>query len=352
MAIARRARTLLALAAACGGPPDAADPVEFHLAAVDTLITAESARLGRPSEVVVDTAGRLYVTDLGTATIVVLDSLGAPLATIGRRGAGPGEFTMPRAVTVEGDSVRVADPMNGRFQVLTTAGAYARSVPSPAAAASGAVAFRPDGSSLVALNGRDGALAIRVSPTGGQGARFGQPMVVEPEVWDFTALKSEIASGRVPAAFRNITHPVPAPDGGTWLILDAEALVRRYDDRDSLVWEVSVEEPELTAIREEFIARNRADSDPSRLFTLSYLVAGQAVGDDLWVLLRQPEGQPSLILVLARDGRLRARVRVPATGIRAFAVDPARRLLYLIAYQDAALLRVRLPTGLGPDAGL
>lgn len=320
---------------------------DLILGAADTLVAAESARLGRPFELAVDHEGHLYVADAASSTIVVLDSSGRTIGTVGRAGAGPGEFAIPRSITPAGESLWVADPGNGRFQVLSARGGFGRSFPSPAAAAGGAVAFRADGSAVVALNGRDSALAQRVSTRGALGNRFGRPVAVAPDVWDFTAMKAEIGRGRVPAAFRNVTDPVPARDGGTWLILDAEATILRYDARDSLIWEAALAEPEFGPIREAFFVQNRSDSTPWRLRPLSFFGPGRDVGGTLWVLVRQPEGQPVLILRIGEAGHVDGRLRIPsAVGVGAFAVDPTRRLLYLLASQDATLLRIRLPASL------
>ena len=82
-------------------------------------------------------------------------------------------------------------------------------------------------------------------------------------------MKAEIGRGRVPAAFRNVTDPVPARAGGTWLLLDAEAAILRYDARASLIWEAALTEPEFGPIREAFFVQNWSDSTPWRLRPLS-----------------------------------------------------------------------------------
>ena len=51
-----------------------------------------------------------------------------------------------------------------------------------------------------------------------------------------------------------------------------------------------------------------------------------------------------ILLVLGSDGEVVSRIRIPgARGVRAFAVDVVRRVVYLIAYYDAVLLRAVLP---------
>lgn len=66
----------------------------------------------------------------GGGFLSVYDAAGKPVRTIGRKGAGPGEFRSPLRVAVgSGDSLYVLDDANSRIQVLSAAGAYARVLP-------------------------------------------------------------------------------------------------------------------------------------------------------------------------------------------------------------------------------
>ena len=52
------------------------------------------------------------------------------------------------------------------------------------------------------------------------------------------------------------------------------------------------------------------------------------------------------LVVVGPDGDIVRRVRVPTVhGVRVFAIDRERQLLYLVASDDAALLRASLPPG-------
>jgi hypothetical protein len=72
--------------------------------------------------------GRIVVANSGSAEIRVYGSTGELLATHGRKGEGPGEFTAPTLVgRVAGDSLIVFDPNPRRASILTADGGYQRS---------------------------------------------------------------------------------------------------------------------------------------------------------------------------------------------------------------------------------
>ena len=59
--------------------------------------------LGEISGIAIDDSGRMYVTDFQEPRVVVFDSRGRHLATIGRKGQRPGEFTAPTGPTIGPD---------------------------------------------------------------------------------------------------------------------------------------------------------------------------------------------------------------------------------------------------------
>lgn len=322
---------------------------EILLAEVDTVVRPDAPGVAMPSELGIDAAGLIYVTDAAASTIHIIDTSGAIQGTIGRPGAGPGEFRRPRSVRVAQDTVRLIDQGNHRVLTFSRDGRYLGTRPVHPVWVSGGVDFASDGSAVAALNGYHGALAQRFDAEGNPGPRLGTPVAAAPEIWDFPAMKRQIAEGEIPAALRNVVHPVFDPDGGIWLLLDAEAIVQRFTREDSLAWSLQLTEPEFSAIRAEFFERNRTDPNPNRLSQLSYLVGGRVVGRDLWALVRQPESAPTLLLIIDHDGHVRHRVVVPTVrGARGFVVDARRAILYLLAYQDAVVLRVRLPSSVLP----
>jgi DNA-binding beta-propeller fold protein YncE len=326
--------------AAQAGPVD----VVLTLTDIDTLIGLEGGALAKPYELTTDDQGRIYVTDADSSTIKVFSAEGGYLHSIGRRGAGPGELDTPRSVRVRGDTVWVVNGGNGRLELFRTDGPYLASRLLPPGALAAAVDIGVGGALLVTTNGRDSALAVRYDSAGAVVGRVGQPVAPPAEVWDFPAIKQRLASGEVPDALRNSALPVLAADGAVWLFLQTEGVLHRFPENDSREWSLSLDEPEFARIREEVVRLNRADSNPSRFVQPLLAVTAQVVGSDLWLLLRMPEAEGTVFLVVGVDGALRRRVAVPgARAIRGFAVSPDRRRLYLLAYDAAAVLVSRLP---------
>lgn len=323
------------------------DAATIEIRALDTLVTQESEILGNAGEMTVGPAGQIFITGARAGYIIRLHPDGTVDTTIGRLGSGPGEFRFPRSTHVGPDFIRILDGGNARIQILDLDGRFIRTSPAPPAATSGAVSFSRTGDYVVALNGQDSALAQRFGPLGEPGSRLGAPVVPPEAVWDMPRIKADIADGLVPAQLRNLTLPILEDDGAVWLILLAEGVVQRFTAQDSLEWSVALSEPEFAVIKEEFFQRNRADANPSRFTPLSYVVTARPHETGLLMLLRMPDGSGTVLLNLDRSGHVAHRIRIPtAHGVRAFAIDPKRRSLYLVAYYDAILLRAELPTAL------
>lgn len=76
----------------------------------------------------------MYVVSamIGGGHLSVYDSMGALVRTIGRKGAGPGEFgSILRLAVGRDDTLFVMDDSNLRVQVLDPAGSFVRSFPAP-----------------------------------------------------------------------------------------------------------------------------------------------------------------------------------------------------------------------------
>jgi sugar lactone lactonase YvrE len=82
-----------------------------------------------PSDVAVDKDGNIYVLDSANARVQKFGPDGKYLATIGRKGQGPGEFVMPDAIGFDKDgTLVVADPGQNRVHVIGGGGKDVHSV--------------------------------------------------------------------------------------------------------------------------------------------------------------------------------------------------------------------------------
>jgi hypothetical protein len=94
--------------------------------------------------------GHIAVLNSGTYEIRTYTSAGEPLASLGRRGSGPGEFLFPVMITKRGDSVHVFDPGGPRFTVIDAWGKLVRTYPA-SGTMSGFAGFVDDQKVLSAL---------------------------------------------------------------------------------------------------------------------------------------------------------------------------------------------------------
>lgn len=84
----------------------------------------------RIASLAADSRDFIYVLDAGVGRIQVFDADGSYRRTIGRRGDGPGEFRLPRAVQIsQGDSLFVVDQGAVRYSVFGPDGEFVRSYP-------------------------------------------------------------------------------------------------------------------------------------------------------------------------------------------------------------------------------
>lgn len=78
--------------------------------------------------------GRMIVSDVSDVTVVLLDSTGTLVTTIGRKGKGPGEYVDPRKLfALSNDTTLLVDAPLQRFLVLDPNGAVVRAESFPAA---------------------------------------------------------------------------------------------------------------------------------------------------------------------------------------------------------------------------
>jgi hypothetical protein len=82
-----------------------------------------------PDDVAVDKTGNIYILDAGNTRIQKFGPDGKFLATIGRKGQGPGEFILPDSLDIDRDgSLVVGDSAQSRLHVIIGGGKDARSI--------------------------------------------------------------------------------------------------------------------------------------------------------------------------------------------------------------------------------
>jgi hypothetical protein len=328
---------------ACRGEDGATGVAEYVVEDVDTVISLEAEGLAAPSDVAVDEEGTVYVLDEQLAGVLVIPGRDGDPLFYGGEGAGPGEFKGPLALAATRDTLRVVEAGNGRVQVLTTDGAYVRSLPLSAGILGG-FSLSGDGHLAVPTQGfREESLVLRFGPDGAAEGGVGELVAPPHQMWDMRAIRASIEAGQVPAALRNMSLPVAEDDGSLWLILQAEGVVRRYGPEGRLIWSLPLAAPELAAIEADFFARNR-ELEVAAFIPLRYASDAAVANGQLYVLLNVPAGEPSVVLVISSEGVLTTRIVLPSVvDARDLAVDRERQRLYLTVPSEASLLAADLP---------
>jgi sugar lactone lactonase YvrE len=89
----------------------------------------ENLAFNYPSDVAVDKAGNIYVLDAANARVQKFGPDGKYLATIGRKGQGPGEFMFPDTIDFDKDgNLVVADSAQNRVHVIVGGGRDVRTI--------------------------------------------------------------------------------------------------------------------------------------------------------------------------------------------------------------------------------
>lgn len=98
-----------------------------HLFSIYGYGTNPDEQLKQPHDVAFDSRGNIYITDAGHRRVLVFGRNGGFLRSIGRPGAGPGEFTLPVGIDVGDDGrVYVADELAGKVAIFNSRGRLLR----------------------------------------------------------------------------------------------------------------------------------------------------------------------------------------------------------------------------------
>src|SRR5690606_26487291 len=197
----RRLLVMAACAAVCaacaaGDSGGTAEAFDVRLPPPTVLVSIESELIGHPTDIDVDAAGRVWVADSRSRLLLVVDPAGGEPLLIGREGAGPGELRAPARLAIADTLVHVIDAANSRVQQYRLGGTHHAHPPTADALIGGGAVSR-DGDVVAPTSGVDSALARVYALADSTRRSIGAP-IVAPGVWNFTAMKAEIAQGRVP----------------------------------------------------------------------------------------------------------------------------------------------------------
>ena len=311
----------------------------------DTLISPSTELLTQPSAIALHADGVAYVADFGHGRVIALGVAGIPLL-IGRKGRGPGELQAPAAIRVDSDTIRVVDPGNSRIELFTRQGRHIRSYTNPAVTMTARFDIAPNGRLAVASHGLGSdSLVTIVNQQGDEIARVGSPIAPITRGWDLAAMKRDVAARRVPDVLLNGVLPRFGASGHLWIVFLAAAKVEERDSAGRKLLEVHISVPALNRIKSAFFDRNLKEPRQFAFYPLQYFADAVVVGEDLWLLLNLPDGEPREVIVVGRDGSLRQHLLF--AGVKdawSMAVDVERRRVYFASPASASVVSVTLPS--------
>lgn len=95
----------------------------------DVAAEDETVAFYMPAGIALDSQGNLYILDTGNHRVQKFSPDGRYLASFGRQGQGPGDFSFPDSIDIDGGGmVWVSDPNNQRIQVLSPEGAERKTI--------------------------------------------------------------------------------------------------------------------------------------------------------------------------------------------------------------------------------
>ena len=322
---------------------------EIVLDGLEVVLSDAAVDLSFPAAIDVDADGNIWVVDRRLHQMLVVSPEGEVLRTIGRNGAGPGEFRGPRGLAVRGDRVYVLDNVHG-VQVFDMEGNYLSEY--PAVRILFDFDFTGDGG-LVTNNNRvwvRGAMIAALSPGGGEPTLFGELPFPDTEGFNFRALQQQVMEGTIPDVLRNGALPVVAADGSLWVVIHTESTIRRYGPDGTLLSETSFDLPEMPGIVEQYLTDFAELPGGDAFFFPSFVGAAVAIDDSLLLLWETVEGEPGLVTVHGPDGAIVQRWPIPELDmggggrtVMDLAVDVERRRLYISISDIATIFGIDLP---------
>ena len=186
-----------------------------------------------PADIACDADGNIYVLDAGNQRIQKFSPGGEYLATIGRRGEGPGELQMPMSLDIDGRGyLYVPDNGNQRLQIYAPDGIAHKGIPANRGSL-GTIRIAPDGS---LLQGGSGFIMM------GPGARLDE---APPPLFKVKDADGEVVKefGK-PKDYKdfllnrmgNQCQFTVAPDGSVYAAFNNQNRIDKYSPGGDLVW--------------------------------------------------------------------------------------------------------------------
>jgi hypothetical protein len=196
----------------------------------------ENLAFNYPSDVAVDRDGNIFILDAGNARIQKFGPDGRFLATIGRKGQGPGEFIMPGDLDIDEDgNLVVSDSAQSRIHVIIGEGRDVRALimkderlygvralPAGGYAARASTYPLPGGAGKGGPPGPDDMrLFRRLDPDGGTAASFGR--------------LTDFGDGMTNATGNACSFDLDA-DGALLVSFNAQNRIEKYGPDGTLLW--------------------------------------------------------------------------------------------------------------------
>jgi hypothetical protein len=280
--------------------------------------------LGEPSGVVASRSGDAFVMERKPAMIKHYGPNGDFLGTIGREGAGPGEFGDYGVLYIAHDTLVHQDAGHSRMSVFTTAGSYVRAWPSSQIAERDLVADTsgripiPASSETTKINSGHGV--VRFGLDGSASDSIWYPPAPEPQVW---RLKNERSDFGMLVPY--VPDRVNLLDQGGRLIWGDQGKARFYYSRtgrdtvrivDATLTAAPLPDSLRQSAYDDAVKRNAWLEGIARIADIprTYPLWTAMVSDganNLWVLLPGPRGEADHWQVFDPDGRLLGAVPAP-----------------------------------------
>lgn len=279
---------------------------------LDTVITTESASLGRPRELVAMDEHRFAVYDHGFKRITVFNNQGKKQYAFGAVGKGPGEWdAMSGAADLDFLEGRffATNRSRYRFDLFDKEGRHLKSIPFPQYLANSHKTLLPGNKLLVATGGREDALAVvlDLDEAGTIVRKIGTPESEYAEERNFNRQRSAYSEGNVPESARNKAL-VAAGTDGYFLFMNTLGVLRRYSDDGVLVMQQEIPDNIKRARFDFVVTRNKEITREHTVVPLHYAQDLQVHNGLIYLFMPKPhpeaEGLNHRILVYSTGGKL------------------------------------------------